>query len=84
MDLAAGQNPQRKSTQDVLKAGMKNRNTDELQQLLAHADMRVRMAAQFELVKRNEKQIFINTLQAADDELAMLHAIWGVGQLFAK
>ena len=45
--------------------------------LLAHADLRVRQAAQFELAARGTKgmPIFINTAKANPSQLARLHAI---------
>lgn len=48
--------------------------------LLAHADMRVRSEAQFELVDRNARATLIDALDS-DDQLARIHAIWGLGQI---
>lgn len=53
----------------------------ELTELLGHADMRVRMRAQFELVKRNAGDALIGALSPETAQLARLHGIWGLGQL---
>ena len=49
--------------------------------LLGHADMRVRMRAQFELVKRESVSTFEKALASDADPLQRLHGIWGMGQL---
>jgi quinoprotein glucose dehydrogenase len=67
----------------LLGEGMSKRTEDELGKLLAHADMRVRQAAQFELAARGEKAltVFTKIAQANPAQLARIHAIWGLGQL---
>lgn len=71
----------RLETQAILKAGMKDRSNETLDQLLVHQDMRVRMEAQFELVKRNATDVLQNRALKSDNQLGRLHAIWGLGQL---
>jgi quinoprotein glucose dehydrogenase len=72
-----------KETKKLLNEGMSKRDAAELQKLLAHADMRVRQAAQFELASRGEKSgaVFLETATKSDSQLARIHAIWGLGQL---
>lgn len=67
----------------LLGEGMTKRTEDELGKLLAHADMRLRQGAQFELAARGEKAlpVFTKIAQANPAQLARLHAIWGLGQL---
>jgi quinoprotein glucose dehydrogenase len=67
----------------LLSEGMAKRNEEELGKLLAHADMRVRQAAQFELAARGAKAlpVFTKIAQANPAQLARIHAIWGLGQL---
>jgi len=71
----------RKQTQALLKGGMQQQSILELKLLLGYEDMRVRLNAQFELVKRNEKDALLSVLETQNHELAQIHAIWGMGQL---
>jgi quinoprotein glucose dehydrogenase len=68
----------------LLAEGMKDRAVDELSRLLAHADQRVRQAAQFELVARRETAALVKGTEASRPPLARIHALWGLGQLKAK
>ena len=77
-------NPDRESTQAILKLGAKDRPKEELQQLLANEDMRVRQMAQFELVKRGESESLASVAAKGTTEFARFHAIWGLGQLARK
>ena len=83
-----------KETETLIREGMSKRPNQELAKWIGHADMRVRQAAQFELVDRATKpDTLISSVQtlakvaadsAAPNPLARLHAIWGLGQLGAK
>ncbi|MEI6713535.1 MAG: PVC-type heme-binding CxxCH protein [Verrucomicrobiota bacterium] len=80
-----GVHPLRKETAEILKAGFEKRNINELTSLLGHADQRVRMGAQFELVKRGESKVLLT--KATDEKAALLsrlHALWGYGQFLRK
>ncbi|MHC4876927.1 MAG: PVC-type heme-binding CxxCH protein [Planctomycetota bacterium] len=72
----------RRETAKLLADGFSQREPDQLENLLAHADQRVRLEAQFELVKRRAfgalERLARNT---AADRLARFHSIWGLGQL---
>lgn len=70
-------------TKRLLKEGMQDRSVRELARLLAHADMRVRQEAQFELVNRGERgaAALANVAKANNSQLARIHAIWGLTQL---
>ena len=74
-----------KETEKLIFDGMEKRSNEELAKLLAHADMRVRQAAQFELAGRGSESIKALAAVAADTKvsnpLARIHAIWGLGQL---
>lgn len=76
-------NAARKETQQILAAGMGKSSEEELLQRMAHADQRVRLMAQFELVRRKSTS---NLLEVAgsEDPLARVHAVWGIGQLLRK
>jgi quinoprotein glucose dehydrogenase len=72
-------------TRTLLAEGMTKRAPDELGTLLAHADMRVRLEAQFELAGRGAdgSNILAQVALNSPHELARLHGIWGLGQ-FAR
>jgi len=74
-----------KETEKLIFDGMTKRSDEELAKLLAHQDVRVRQAAQFELANRGAGSIKVLATVAADTKprnpLARLHAIWGLGQL---
>jgi len=68
-------------TKRLLMEGMKKRSAGELQKLLAHADMRVRQDAQFELVTRGALETLAKAVRSNSPQLARIHGIWGLGQL---
>ena len=76
--------PLRQQTRKLLADGFAKRDVAELTQLLAHADQRVRLEAQFELAKRNETDALLGVAKKNDSQLARIHAIWGLGQLGRK
>jgi quinoprotein glucose dehydrogenase len=57
--------------------GMAKRTLEELADLLAHRDRRVRQAVQDELVRRGDRSVF----RAAKSPAARRHAIWGLRRL---
>ena len=82
-DSIAGANSAiRKATHKILTGGFEPQTVSQLVALLAHVDQRVRMGAQFELVKRRE---IVPLLSSAFSKSAVLlsraHAVWGYGQL---
>jgi len=70
-------------TRNLFQAGFEHRNPNELVTLLHHDDMRVRLRAQFALASRgSESAGDLTTIANGDDnQLARLHAIWGLGQI---
>ncbi len=70
----------RAEVETLLKEGMSERTITQLRQLLAHADQRIRLQAQFEIVKREETQVLVEDT-ADSHPLKRIHAIWGLGQL---
>jgi len=68
----------------LIAEGMTGRPVDELSALLAHADQRIRQAAQFELVARRASGALEKGTAAGRSRLSRIHAIWGLGQLKAK
>lgn len=73
----------RKDTEALIRADYKGKEDLELGDLLAYPDKRVRQKAQFELAKRAEKglEVFKQKLGANNDQIARIHAIWGISQL---
>jgi quinoprotein glucose dehydrogenase len=73
-------------TKRLLAEGMDKRSLNELSQLLAHQDIRVRQEAQFALADRGLDAV--STLKTVahqnTSQLARLHGIWGLGQVAAR
>jgi quinoprotein glucose dehydrogenase len=78
--------PQRQQTKSLLAADFGDRKGADLSTLLKHEDMRVRLKAQFELVKRGATGAveFQKALAQKENQLARIHAIWGISQLARK
>ena len=72
----------RHNTAELLADGFSQREPAQLEALLANADQRVRLGAQFELVKRNAFEVLQRVARdSAANRLARFHSIWGIGQL---
>lgn len=73
----------REEVRSLLAASFADHTERQLGELLAHADMRVRQKAQFELATRGRAGL--NTLRDAtrqrNSQYARIHGIWGLGQL---
>ena len=77
-------NPVVAETKALFAAGFEDRAVEELQGLLLHSDMRVRLRAQFALVKKGDdpsKAALRNSASTGPDLFARLHGIWGLRQL---
>jgi len=72
-----------KSTKALLSGGFKEKSSDQLVEFLSHADMRVRMEAQFELASRRDgaAPTLAAVAKSSPSQLARIHAIWGLGQI---
>jgi quinoprotein glucose dehydrogenase len=75
-----------RETQKLLAEGMANRPDEELLNLFGHPDQRVRQAAQFSLAAKGAGVApgLAKTAQSGPNQLARLHAIWGLGQIAEK
>lgn len=76
----AEKHPLREETQKRLRTDAATLSADHLVKALDFPDQRVRLQAQFELVKRKHR----SELEVAGREASLLgriHAIWGIGQL---
>ena len=80
-DPRGADNSVRRETYHLLHDGFSQRESSTLVKLLGHEDQRVRVGAQFEMVKRGEfaalQMVALDTKQA---HLARIHALWGLGQ----
>ncbi|QXD24637.1 HEAT repeat domain-containing protein [Opitutia bacterium ISCC 51] len=71
-----------KETQSIISQGMGKRDTHELLRLLSHEDWRVRLEAQYELVRQEVNPEYLYQVASADTEgYHQLHATWALGQL---
>src|SRR5258706_2892766 len=73
-------------TKRLIAEGMEKRSPEELVKLLAHADQRVRLEAQYELADRGESVVPLLHKRLTDDneQLARIHSIWALGQIARK
>src|SRR5262249_47923468 len=76
-DTEAAKNPVLAETKGLLAEGFTGKSPDELANLLAHADQRVRQEAQFALAERGPDAIPVLAKVAKEgtDRLARLHAV---------
>ena len=87
LDSTAGKGSAvRSAVQVLLKENFASRPVPGLVELLRHEDQRVRLKAQFELVRRGEQTALTGaagatTATSRDAQLARVHAIWGLGQM---
>ena len=73
--------PRSDAVQILLGGGVKNHSTEQLTGLLDHADMRVRLEAQWELADREDYRALLSSLRSDNSQRKRIHAIWGLGQL---
>ncbi|QIF03595.1 PVC-type heme-binding CxxCH protein [Roseimicrobium sp. ORNL1] len=72
---------ERQETLTRLREGFSNPDAVEPLAYLGHADQRVRLAAQFEIVKRLEFSRLVEVAKNPNQpRLARIHALWGLGQ----
>jgi len=78
-DLAA----KRKETEKWMTHNYEDETTDNLVALLGYQDMRIRKKAQFQLAKRTfwGYRALKKAIREQTDQLARIHAIWGIGQI---
>ncbi|MCI0681695.1 MAG: c-type cytochrome [Gemmataceae bacterium] len=81
VDPATVNNPAVRQVKAILAEGMAKRSASDLQKLLDHDDMRVRLEAQFELVRRDSTAALVGIAKSGRSRRARIHAIWGLGQL---
>ncbi len=83
-DPQAEKKPIVAETKRLLAAGFDQRPTAELEALLGHADLRVRQGAQMALAdpqRQDGLAALTRVARAGTNQLARLHAVWGLGQI---
>ncbi|MFI5454132.1 MAG: PVC-type heme-binding CxxCH protein [Isosphaerales bacterium] len=82
VDRSRTNDSQVREVKALLAQGMEGRSENGLARLLAHADMRVRQEAQFELAARGHEAwgTLARIAGSKENTLARIHAIWGLGQ----
>ncbi len=74
-----------KAVKELIASDFTKKSDAELTALLAHADWRVRLEAQYSLAERGVASIpKFSAVTAGNGEFARLHAIWGLGQIARK
>ncbi len=85
MDVPGGaSNAERTATKALIAESFKTKTSADLLTLMRHADMRVRMKAQFELVDRRAMPELLVSARQTRYQLARVHGLWGIGQLARK
>ena len=75
----------RQKTAQLFAQNWADETSSGLRQHLSYPDQRVRMKAQFEIVKRNDAQgLLSQATNRAVPQLGRIHAIWGLGQLHRR
>lgn len=76
----------RAETKNLLAKDFTDESLEVLRKLLGHTDMRVRQKAQFELARRGDNgfDVFTTVLAGEQNQLARIHAIWGISQFARK
>ncbi|NJB70507.1 putative membrane-bound dehydrogenase-like protein [Saonia flava] len=74
---------EREETKRLMTLNYSDQSNDELVALLRYPDMRIRQKAQFQLAKSTfwGYRALKNVLTEETDQLARIHAIWGIGQI---
>ena len=75
---------ERAQTKTYIQQDYALQTLDQLSNLLAYGDQRVRLKAQFELVNRAAADRLLNAINQKSNQLARVHGVWGMGQLIEK
>ncbi len=76
---------ERRETLRLMRLEYDGQSTDDLTALLSYPDMRIRQKAQFELADRTfwGYRAFKKVIEEEKNQMARIHAIWGIGQIAA-
>jgi putative membrane-bound dehydrogenase-like protein len=89
LDVTSGSNDleqERLETQKLMTHNYEDDDTENLVNLLGYPDMRIRQKAQFELATRTfwGYRALEKVVKEEENQLARIHAIWGIGQIAAN
>ncbi len=74
-------NPIVKQVRELLVSDLTSAKSETLAKLLAHADRRVRLKAQFALVEKRDFETLFAVAKSSERQLSRIHGLWGIGQL---
>jgi quinoprotein glucose dehydrogenase len=86
-DPEAMKNPQVAEAKKLIAEGFEKKSIAELAKLLEFPHQQVRQEAQFELASRKPEEAmkaFVGVLKDSKNQLARLHAVWGLGMIARK
>jgi quinoprotein glucose dehydrogenase len=85
-DADAAKKPAVAEVKKLLAEGFDRRSVAGLAKLLEHPDLRVRQEAQFALADRGKDAVptLARVAKESKNQLARLHAVWGLGQIGRK
>ena len=86
LDVSNPNVEKRKITQTLLAADFSSEDIEKIGEHLKNPDMRVRQKAQFELVARGDNglEVLKKYISQKENQLARVHAIWGISQFARK
>jgi quinoprotein glucose dehydrogenase len=73
--------PARREVATLLQENFSTRAPADLGALMRHADMRIRLKAQFELARRGDAQPLLAASRDTSHRLGRIHGLWGLGQI---
>lgn len=79
-DETHSQSPVVNEVKTLMGEGFETRTTEQLSQLLSHADYRIRQRAQFSLAKKGASAELVKVATQSPHLSARVHAIWALGQ----
>lgn len=86
-DPKAMKNPAVAEAQKFIAEGFEKKPIEDLAKLLEHPHQKVRQEAQLELASRNPREAikaFVSVLRDSKNQVARLHAVWGLGIIRAR
>lgn len=80
-DPEAMKNPAVAEAKKLLGEGFEKASLYDLKKYLEHQHREVRQEAQFEIARRKEWGVFYDVMKNSKNQVARLHAIWGLGMI---
>ncbi len=77
----ASADPARREVASLLPQNFSTRTAADLAPLMRHADMRIRLKAQFELARRGDSATLLAASRDTSHQLGRIHGLWGLGQI---